>query len=410
MHLARERGRVFTGGAVPWPDAMRAAQHTSPARFRTRMPADYAPSIEPGQFSSGAFVGRRRTIALFRPTCENGLVRALLCFLLGVSSLARGGESPAPNPPPPLDHLSLVRPARYTGMCDASGAVTVSSNLFVVADDEHNVLQVYRSDQPGGPVKQFDFNAFLEVHGKSLEADLEGAARIGDRAFWIGSHGRNTDGKERLNRHRLFATDIIVNNGDVTLTPAGKPYKRLLEDLLRDARFDQFHFAKAARHAPKERGALNIEGLSATPEGHLLIGFRNPVPSSKALLIPLLNPNEVIEGAPARFDDAVMLDLGGRGIRDIAWHGGTYMIIAGSWHGGGNFQLYRWPGPGAKPEPLQVDHLNDYHPEALVIYPQYGFKEFQVLSDDGTLLIDGCPCKDLKDPNQRAFRSFWVVQ
>jgi hypothetical protein len=324
--------------------------------------------------------------------------------------LARGGEGPAPNSPAPVIHLSLVRPAHYTGMCDASGAVAVSSNIFVVADDEHNVLRVYRSDQPGSPVKQFDFNGFLEVHGKSLEADLEGAARIGDRAFWIGSHGRNKNGKERLNRHRLFATDIIVNNGDVTLIPAGKPYKRLLDDLLRDARFDQFHLAEAARHMPKELGALNIEGLSATPEGHLLIGFRNPVPGGKALLIPLLNPNQVIEGIPARFDAAVPLDLVGRGIRDIAWHAGVYMIIAGSWHGGGHFQLYRWAGPGAKPEPLQVDHLNDYHPEALVIYPQHGLQEFQVLSDDGTLLIGGCPCKDLKDPNQRAFRSFWVVQ
>jgi Protein of unknown function (DUF3616) len=337
-------------------------------------------------------------------------MRALCCFILGVSACVRGGESQTPLPSSLIDHLSLVRPARYTGMCDASGAVTVSSNLFVVADDEHNVLQVYRSDQPGRAVKQFDFNAFLEVQGKSREADLEGAAKIGERAFWIGSHGRNTDGKERFNRHRLFATDILVNDGDVTLTPVGKPYKRLLDDLLKDARFDQFHFAEAARRAPKERGALNIEGLSATPEGHLLIGFRNPVPAGKALLIPLLNPNEVIAGTPARFDAPLKLDLGGRGIRDIAWHGGMYLIIAGSWHGGGHFQLYRWAGPGVKPEPLQVDHLNDYHPEALVIYPQYGFREFQVLSDDGTFLIDGCPCKDLKDPNQRAFRSFWLAQ
>jgi hypothetical protein len=84
------------------------------------------------------------------------------------------------------------------------------------------------------------------------------------------------------------------------------------------------------------------------------------------------------------------------------------MIIAGSWHGGGHFQLYRWAGPGANPEPLHVNHLNNYHPEGLVIYPQYGLQAFQVLSDDGTFPINGCPCKDLKDPNQRAFRSFWV--
>jgi len=295
-------------------------------------------------------------------------------------------------------------------MCDASGAVPISSNLFAVACDEDNILRLYRSDRPGAPVKQFDLNAFLEVRGKSLEADLEGAARIGNRAFWIGSHGRNKDGKERLNRHRLFATDIQASNGEFTLAPVGRPYRRLLDDLLADSRFDQFHLAEASRLTPKAPGALNIEGLCATPEDQLWIAFRNPVPAGKALLIPLLNPNEVIEGKPARFGPAVQLDLGGRGIRDIAWHAGVYMIIAGSWHGGGHFQLYRWAGPGAKPEPLQVDHLNNYHPEALVIYPQHGLQEFQVLSDDGTFLIDGCACKDLKDPDRRSFRSFWVAQ
>jgi hypothetical protein len=336
-------------------------------------------------------------------------MRALLCCLLAVTAFARGAESPTPSLPSAVAPLRLVRPAQYTGMCDASGAVTVNSNLFIVADDEDNILRVYRADQPGGPVKQFDFNGFLEVHGKSLEADLEGAARIGDRAFWIGSHGRNKNGKERLNRHRLFATDIHEKDGDVSLIPVGIPYKRLLDDLLLDARFHEFHFEEAARHAPKEAGALNIEGLSATQEGHLLIGFRSPVPAGKALLIPLLNPNEVMEGKSGNFGSAVQLDLGGLGIRDIAWHQGTYLIIAGSSDGGHQFQLYRWTGPGKKPERLPVNHLNRYQPEALVIYPQLGLQEFQVLSDDGTFLIDGCPCKELKDPNRKTFRSFWVA-
>ena len=311
---------------------------------------------------------------------------------------------------PAAEGLRITRPLPYSGMCDASCGVAVSSNLFVVANDEDNTLRVYRTDQPGRPVKEFDCNGFLDLQGKSLEADLEGAALIGTRAFWIGSHGRNKDGKVRLNRHRLFATEIGFTEGEVTLTPVGKPYKRLLDDLLGDSRFAQFHLEEAARHAPKEPDGLNIEGLSATPENHLLIGFRNPIPAGKALLIPLLNPNEVIEGRPARFDSAVELDLGGLAIRDIAWHGGTYLIIAGACDGGSHFRLYRWAGPGAKPELLRVNHLNDYHPEGLVIYPQLGIEEFQVLSDDGAALIDGCPCKDLKDSNRRTFRSFWVQQ
>ncbi|MEI6394053.1 MAG: DUF3616 domain-containing protein [Verrucomicrobiota bacterium] len=326
-------------------------------------------------------------------------MRALLLLACGVSLWASAAES-----------LRVISPFQYSGMCDASGAVAVSSNLFVVASDEDNILRMYRTDQPGGPVKQFDLNAFLRVQGKSIEADIEAGARIGDRAFWIGSHGLNKNRKERLNRHRLFATDIKVIGGEATLTPVGKPCKRLLDDLLRDSRFDQFHLADAARRAPKEPGALDIEGLSATPEGHLLIGFRNPIPAGKALLIPLLNPNEVIAGKPARFDSPIQLDLSGLGIRDIAWHGGTYLIIAGPYDGGGHFRLYRWAGAGTTPRLVHVDHFNNYHPEALVIYPQLGLRQFQVLSDDGTFPIDGCPCKDIKDLNRRTFRSFWVTQ
>src|SRR3954470_9432030 len=164
------------------------------------------------------------------------------------------------------ENLQLVRPMEYSGMRDASAAVALSSNLFVVADDERNTLCLYSADHPGPPLKEFDFNASLEVTAKSPEADLEGAALIGKRAFWIGSHGRNKNGKERSNRCRLFATDIKVDGAEVTLTPAGHPCKRLLDDMLRDSRFAQFHLAEASTRAPKEQDALNIEGLSATPD------------------------------------------------------------------------------------------------------------------------------------------------
>lgn len=308
------------------------------------------------------------------------------------------------------EKLRLERPMEFAGMCDASGAITISSNLFVVACDEDNILRMYDRDQPGMPVKEFDCNAFLELTGKSAEADLEAAARIGDRAYWMGSHGRNKNGKLRLNRERFFATDIEIADGQVTLTPVGKPCKTLLEDLIRDSRFDRFHFAEASGHAPKEANALNIEGLSATPEGQLLIGFRNPVPEGKALLIPLLNPDDVISGRSARFGPAILLDLGGLGIRDIALYETTYFIIAGSWHGGGPFQFYHWHGPGTRPEALSVKHLGKYQPEGIAIYPDKGLREVQILSDDGTRLIDGLPGKTLPEVRRRVFRSFWVVE
>lgn len=319
--------------------------------------------------------------------------------------------SALPTPQTPLLALHLTNTSEYRGMADASGAVAVTTNLFLVANDEDNILRLYRADEPGPPVKQFDFNSFLEVTGKSLEADLEAGTRIGDRAFWLGSHGRNRVGKERLNRDRFFATDIKLQNGDLTLTPVGRPYKQLLDDLLADPRLAQFHLAEASLHAPKEAEALNLEGLSATPEGHLLLGFRNPIPEGKALLVPMLNPNEVVQGRRAKLGPPILLDLGGLGIRDIACFNGTYVIIAGPWHGGEGFRVYRWSGhPDALPQPIRVNHLNRYHPEALVIYPDKGLNEFQVLSDDGTLPVDGVPGKEVKEPALKRFRSLWLKQ
>src|SRR6266487_19663 len=299
------------------------------------------------------------------------------------------------------ERLNLIRPAQYFGMSDASGAVAITSNLFAVASDEDNILRLYRSDKPGQPVKQFELNEFLKVRGKSLEADLEAGARIGQRAYWIGSHGRNRIGKERANRCRFFAMDIQEIGQEASLVVVGKPYQRLLEDLIAATQFQSFDFADAARRAPKEEGALNIEGLSATPDGKLLLGFRNPIPRGNALLIPMLNPEEVIEGQHVRFGSAIQLDLGGLGIRDIEFCSDAYLIIAGSYHGGGRFQLFRWVGPGSIPEALRVDHLNDYNPEAIIFYPHLGWSEIQVLSDDGSR-------KDKSGHSKGTFRSFWL--
>jgi hypothetical protein len=326
-------------------------------------------------------------------------MRAICVATLGLAISAWGGNKLAP-----------VRPTTYSGMADASAAVAVSSNLFIVADDEDNVLRLYPSDRGTKPSKEFDLSAFLMLDAKSPEADLEGAARLGDRIFWIGSHGRNRNAKERRNRGCLFATEIHLEGSSVELTPLGKPYRSLLADLIDDSRFEQFHLAEAARRAPKDDGGLSIEGLSATPDGHLLIGFRNPIPGGRALVIPLLNPNEVIDGHAARFDPALQLNLDGLGIRDIACQDGIYIIIAGSSGHGGPFRFYRWTGTGTRPEQLDVRHLGGYTPEAIVIYPQTGLRELQVLSDDGNRLIHGMPAKSLPDPSRRSFRSFWLVQ
>ncbi|MCW5551063.1 MAG: DUF3616 domain-containing protein [Verrucomicrobiae bacterium] len=304
----------------------------------------------------------------------------------------------------------VTNPAAITcrGMCDASAVVPLGSGHFVVADDEDNILRVYSRNHGGLPVHTYDLSTFLRAEPKSPEVDLEGAAPIGDRVYWISSHARNKNGKDRVSRRRLFATTLSEVNGTFAIQPVGRPYLNLLTDLLKDPRLKPFNLAAAARRAPKSKNALNIEGLCATAEGHLLIGFRNPVPQDRALIVPLLNPAEAIEGKPARLGEPLLLDLGGLGIRSLARSGDRYLIIAGSYDGEGQSLLFEWRGGDDTPRRLPRAELAGLNPEAIEFLTGNGIERLLVVSDDGTRKIDGQDCKSLNDPNLKCFRAITI--
>lgn len=259
---------------------------------------------------------------------------------------------------------------RYSGMCDASAAVAIGNGRFVVADDELDVLRIYQKSA-GAPVGSLDLIDYLHNRkgaNKNHEADLEGAAVIGDRIYWISSHARKgKTGEVDPHRQRLFATIIGGAGTAVTVKPGvNAPYESLLADLVADARFAVL--AEASKHGPEEaapKEGLNIEGLAATPEGGLLIGFRNPQPGAMALMLPLNNPGDVVaHKAKPNFGDLVRLDLGGRGIRSLELVGNEYLIVAGprgeakAGASKPNFALYRWSGKSGQ-APLFVRALDE---------------------------------------------------
>ncbi|PWF55401.1 DUF3616 domain-containing protein [Massilia glaciei] len=286
-----------------------------------------------------------------------------------------------------LAGLPHARPGElfvYRGMADASAAAALGPELFVVADDERNRLLVYRrgrADAIGG----LDLSGFLGT-APDKESDLEGAAAVGARIYWISSHGRTSKGKTDERRQRFFATEGAGPGdggaGAGLLAPVGKPYANLLADLVAAPQLRRYDLAQAAARDPESAGAFNIEGLAATPEGGLLIGLRNPAPRGMALLVELLNPAEVVGGAGARLGRVVELDLGGRAVRSIELVGLAYMIIAGPSGKDGDFALFQWSGDNA--EPARMLHRIDVegaHPEALFAIP--GTRMVQILSDDG---------------------------
>jgi hypothetical protein len=122
----------------------------------------------------------------------------------------------------------------------------------------------------------------------------------------------------------------------------------------------------------------------------------------------LLNPEDLLVGSAAQFGEPRLLNLDGRGVRDLAWHAGRYYIVAGSYKGGGKQRLYVWRGGVRAPREIPGIRFEGLNPEALVFYPGDKRGLFQTLSDDGNLKIGGQRCKDLADPRQRRFRSVWM--
>jgi Protein of unknown function (DUF3616) len=292
----------------------------------------------------------------------------------------------------------------YPEMCDPSAAVAISDTLFIVASDEDNVLRVYAHENPNPP-QRFDLNSFLKPDEDHPEVDIEGGTRIGDRIFWIGSHGRSREGKVRPSRHRLFATTVAVEGSKVTVTPVGLPYTSLLEDMAQAPVLQKYNLASASRKAPESKDGLNIEGLAATPQGALLIGFRSPVPSGKALIVPLDNPQQIVEGKRAKFGPPIELSLNGLGVRSIEYSEsrGRYLIVAGPYNDDGKVALFGWSGTASDDAKLIPEgRFDNLGPEAMFIYPG-DLTAVQFLSDDSARKLRGSDCKE-KAPAKQCFR------
>jgi hypothetical protein len=292
----------------------------------------------------------------------------------------------------------------HQGTSDASGAVALSERLFVVGNDEDNALRVYERGRPGKPVTAFDMSAQLDVGAepKALkEVDIEGATKLGGLVYWISSHGTGKVGDERLERRRFFATRFTVDGKQIRMEFIGSPSKSLLDEMIASPRLAKYKFEAAAKIAPKE-GGLNIEGLAAMPDKSMLIGFRSPLTANRrAIVVPLVNPEAVIDGKAANFGDPIELDLGGLGVRGLE-HCPVrkeYVVIAGP-QASGACRIYRWSGEKDQaPREVASAKLDGWVPETCVIYPGKNRDRIQVISDDG----------ENKDPTAaKRFRSGWL--
>lgn len=296
-------------------------------------------------------------------------------------------------------------PTVYHGACDGSAAVALDDRHFIPANDDENSLRLYRIGV-SNPLAAIDLNPVLRPEKKKdgtfKEVDVEAAARVGDRIYWLGSHARDSGGDKESSRHRFFATDVGKASGapPFILRP-----KMADVDLLKEliAQLPGLPLKDAAKLPPEDEKGFNIEGLAAAPGGELMIGLRNPRPGNRALVIPFANPTAVIDdGATPRFGTSERLDLGGRGIRSIDRVGERYVIVAGPFGDKDNdFALFTWSGPGGPAPRREAVALGDLRPEAL--FATSSSQEIHLLSDDGTKA-----CKELTAQNRKTFRGVTV--
>lgn len=306
----------------------------------------------------------------------------------------------------------MKQPMTYRGACDASGVVQLDATHFAVGTDESNRIAIYRAGGDGQAERILCLDEFLEAKQSGdgdgegfAECDIEGATRLENLTLWITSHGRNRKRKKKPERQRLFALEIVSRDGAIDLKPYGVPCKSLLQELLSSKEIpESWNLADAAKKAPQEEGGLNIEAICATQSGGVWIGFRNPIPHGRALLVELLNPISVIsgKGTKAQFGRFVTLDLDGRGVRDMIACDGAYLILAGAYDDKRKYALFHWSGGHDHPVLLPLDpSTGGLNPEG-ILSGKSGV--ITLFSDDDSAVVNGVTNKDLPDA-KRTFRA-----
>ncbi|WP_080057528.1 lamin tail domain-containing protein [Spirosoma aerolatum] len=332
----------------------------------------------------------------------------------------------------------------HTGASDASTAQALDADYMLVGDDDNQVLRLYNRANSGLPVNGFDYTSSLGLTdisgGVPRQVNIEASARIGNRIYWLGSHTNASSGATRPNRNRLFATDVTGSGASTTLSYVGR-YDGLKTDLIAwdvnnqhglGANYFGIQASAADGVDPEATGGAGfaMEGLTVAPDGTTgYLAFRAPIsPASnrtKALIVPVTNFTSLVSGNPtsgsATFGAPILLDLGGRGIREIKSNGnGQYLIVAGPSGSAGSdpnaFKLFTWTGNPADPARQRSADLSGLSGisggssiESIVDLPATldATSSIQFLMDNGSQVFynDGTGGKDLSQNNFKKFRS-----
>jgi hypothetical protein len=267
---------------------------------------------------------------------------------------------------------------------DLSTVATQGRCLWIANDEFASVERLVRQDDGSYSGHQVvHLGALFDLpEGADGEMDIEGLDVDGGWLWVVGSHSltrekpkpdehdpedalaRLTEVEEHPNRHflgripmvesaqepGLFETRAKADGADGKRKPACLKMKGGT-DALSAALADDVHIGRFMAVPAKENG-FDVEGVAVRGD-RLFLGLRGPVLRGWAMLLELevkqpkkgrLKLRKIGRGG-ARYRKH-FLDLGGLGIRELAFQGDALLILAGpTMDLDGPVVLYRWPDP-----------------------------------------------------------------
>jgi Protein of unknown function (DUF3616) len=231
---------------------------------------------------------------------------------------------------------------------DNLSAVVIVGDFLLLGTDESNHLQVLkRKGDDYVWVNRIDLNP------DATEIDIEGLTCDRNRIYAIGSHSSkrqklDEDATYEQNRAVMLAAESVHRECDrdflgcFILDDEGQALDLQVTNL-RPWLEQHPLLSRFTAIASKENG-IDIEGI-AHWQDHLYIGFRGPV--LRANWVPVLKCRF---GQPIEAPELRFVNLGGRGIRDIAPVETGLLILAGPvGDGDGTHQIYFWNGEDTLP-------------------------------------------------------------